>query len=87
MVGFAGVSSVGFFITSHTDVGRGEVESMPVIYFVGAGIGVLLATLIAGIIRTTETRRDMRRQLMLPEQKEHDSDNYKQEPAAFVSAS
>jgi hypothetical protein len=60
---------------------------MPVIYFAGAGVGVLLATLIAGIIRTKETRRDMRRQLMLPEQEEHNSNDYKQEPAAFVSAS
>jgi hypothetical protein len=57
---------------------------MPFIYFAVTGLGVFVATIVAGVIRTTETRRAMRAQLTLPDQPESD---YKQSPAAMVASS
>jgi hypothetical protein len=59
---------------------------MPVIYFAAAGLGVFVATIIAGVIRTSETRRAMRAQLMLPDQPDQPDNEYKQAPAAMVAS-
>ena len=56
---------------------------MPYIYFVAAGIGVFLATVIAGIVKTSKTRREMRAQLTIQDQPAVD---YKPTPAAMVEA-
>ena len=58
---------------------------MPFTYFAVAGLSVLSATIIAGLIKTRETRRQMRRQLMLAiETPKHES-SQETLPAAMVS--
>jgi hypothetical protein len=59
---------------------------MPFIYFVATGVGVFVATIIAGVIRTSETRRAMRAQLTLPDHPDQPESEYKQSPAAMVAS-
>jgi hypothetical protein len=60
---------------------KGEIEFMPYVYFAAAGLGVFVATVIAGFVRTSKTRREMRAQLTIEDQP---SSEYKPAPAAMV---
>jgi hypothetical protein len=62
------------------------VRFMPFIYFAATGLGVFVATIIAGVIRTSDTRRAMRAQLTLPDQPDQPNSEYKQAPAAMVAS-
>ena len=54
---------------------------MPYVYFVAGGLGVFVATIIAGFIKTSKTRHEMRAQLTIEDQP---SSEYKSAPAAMV---
>ena len=61
--------------------GKSEVRFMPYVYFAAAGFGVFVATIVAGFVRTSKTRREMRAQLTIQDQP---STEYKPAPAAMV---
>ncbi len=74
-----GVPSVGVFGIAHAK--KQGVRFMPYVYFAAAGFGVFIATIIAGVVRTSRTRREMRAQLTIQDQP---SSEYKPAPAAMV---
>ena len=60
---------------------------MPLLYFAAAGLGVVVVTVITGVIRTEGTRREMSQQLPLAASNPDDrGDAHAQQPAAMVSA-
>ena len=61
---------------------------MPYMYFLVTGSAVVVATIVAGLMRTSGTRRAIQQQLVLTEsvsEREKTTEDYK-EPAAMVSA-
>lgn len=59
---------------------------MPVIYFAAAAIGILAATMIAAFIKTADSRKQMRQQLMLEIENTHEQESvHDQKPAAMTS--
>lgn len=59
---------------------------MPLLYFAAAGLGVVVVTAIAGLVRTKETRGEMSQQLPLgPPDPDDTGKAHRQQPAAMVS--
>jgi hypothetical protein len=73
---------MGIFSASHA--AKGEVRLMPFVYFLAAGMGVFIATLVAAVIKTAATRKQMCAQLMIQDQPA--GDEYKQTPAAMAAS-
>lgn len=55
---------------------------MPFVYFAAAGLGVLVATAIAAIFKTGDTRRRLFEQLLLTAESRRRQYEHPQEPAA-----